>query len=190
MTKYTVLKGCHAFKIGGVLPSYPSVRKNIERVEWRVRFAPNCAYSLAGPDQLDWNKGGGVSFDLLENHTDAAMWGWRYNPLVGVIELTAYFHLDGKRPFLKTNPYSLSHPGVSGEVCLEVEPEIEAVVTLLIGRKEKRYDLYFALAGGKAYQVGVPYTHNKTVGRIINAWFGGNNAAPHRMDIDIKRKLF
>lgn len=187
MTKYTVSKGKHAFKVGGILPPVPVVRKDIERVEWRIKFAPNCAYSLTGPDQLDWNKGGGVSFDLFDNHTDAAMWGWRYNPLTGLVELTAYCHINRKRPFLKGSNYSQSHPGVSGEVCLEVEPEMEAVVTLLIGRKEKRYDLYFALAGGRTYQVGVPYTHNKTVGRIINAWFGGNNAAPHRMDIYMNR---
>lgn len=189
MTKYTVPKGQHAFKIGGILPAVPVVRRGIERVEWRVKFAPNCAYSLTGVDQGDWNKGGGVSFDLLENHQDAAMWGWRYNPLTGLIELTAYCHINGKRPFLKGSAYSQSHPGVSGEVCLEVEFGMEAVVTLVIGRKEKRYDLYFAIAGGKQYKVGVPYTHNKTMGRIIHPWFGGNNAAPHRMDIDIKRSF-
>jgi len=188
MTKYTVSKGNHAFKIGGILPPVPVVRKGIERVEWRVKFAPNCAYSLLGPDQMDWNKGGGVSFDLLTNHQDAAMWAWRYNPLTGVIEMTAYCHIDGKRPFLKGSSYSQSHPGVSGEVCLEVELGVEAVVTLLIGRKEKRYDLYFGLKGGRQYQVGVPYNHDKTIGRIINPWFGGNNTAPHRMDIFLDRK--
>jgi len=188
MTKYTVLKGKHPFRLGGVLPPVPSVRMDRERIGWRVRFAENCAYSLIGLDQGDWNKGGGISFDLLTNHQNAAMWGWRYNPLTGLIEMTAYCHIDGKRPFLKGSSYSQGHPGVGGEVCLEVELGMTAEVILRMDKGEKRYDFYFSILNGKQWPVGVGHNHNKRVGRIINPWFGGNNAAPHRMDIFLDRK--
>ena len=128
MDQYTIFKGKHAAQIYGMATPAPVIRRGVKNVAWTVCFDKNCAYTLPGADQRDWNKGGGLSFasallskEMLSNHVDSAMWGWRYNPLTGLIELTAYCHIDGKRPFLQQTMYSQHHAGVDGEVCLELK---------------------------------------------------------------------
>jgi len=196
MKRYTVRKNKHRFKLWGWLPILPVLKNNLERVSWRVRFEDNCAYTLPGADQYDWNKGGGVSFDRWTNHTDAAMWGWRYNPETGNVELTAYCHIDGNRPFLYSTLYSQKHEGVKGEVCLECKPGDTVRIVLGIdraiieGRRAFHYDFAFMVEGsGESWPVGVGFNHTKTRTRTIGLWFGGNRKAPHRMDIFIKRVL-
>jgi len=187
MTKYTVQKGDHAFKVIG-LPILPSIRAKVETIQWAVKFEESCAYSLPGVDQRDWNKGAGLSFDLLTNHTDAAMFGWRYNPLSGRIELTAYCHVNEKREVLPRTKYAEKW-GMDREVCLEVEIGMTAIIALHINQETKRYDFGFKVNGSNVvWPVSVPFTHKKKWTRIINPWFGGNNAAPHKMSLYMERK--
>lgn len=197
MEKFTVQKGKHAFFLWGAMAVAPAVRKNISRVEWHVRFGTNCDYTLPGADQKDWNKGGGVSFapsvlstEILNNHTDAAMWGWRYNPQAGVIELTAYCHIDGKRPFLKANPYATAKGLKDGEVCLEVKFNQSAKIVLLVDWEAKTYQFIFRVHNSdEKWIVGVGFSHLKRWGRLIGLWFGGNNPAPKKMDVFLSRHI-
>lgn len=63
---------------------------------WEVIFEPSCRYRLPGVEQLDWNKGGGVSLTLFGREC-SGRWVWRYAPATDVIELAAYYYLDGTR---------------------------------------------------------------------------------------------
>ena len=197
MERFCVSKGGHSFQLWGAVPVAPAIRKNIQRVEWLVRFDRNCAYELLGADRKDWNKGGGVSFatsvlskEMLDNHTDAAMWGWRYNPHTGLVELTAYCHIDGKRPFLKYNPYAGAKGLKDGEVCLEVGFNQAAKIVLEVDWKNKTYRFTFHVHSTTAkYPVGVAFNHGKRWGRLIGLWFGGNNSAPQKMDVFLSRHI-
>lgn len=98
--KYTVYPDSHAFRLCGLIWEPPYINRNKKVFRWRVKFDRNCLYSFGMPDQRDWNKGGGVSFNLFTNHKDSAMWGWRAND-GGGIDLTAYCHVDGERKVFK-----------------------------------------------------------------------------------------
>lgn len=195
MDLYTVYKGKHPFKLWGHLIPAPVIRRDVKAQSWTVRFDESCAYTLPGAEQRDWNKGGGVSFDLLTNHTDAAMWGWRWNPGTRRIEMTAYCHINGKRPFLQSSLYSkkryLYSPNndIDGEVCLECKIGDTIRISLQVDREESRYDYNFMVIGSnESWPVGVAFTHSKRWSRVIHPWFGGNAPAPHNMDLYLERK--
>lgn len=188
MERYTVPKNKHAFLLWGKLIPVPAIRKDVKNISWTVQFDQTCAYDLGMPDQRDWNKGGGLSFDMITNHEDAAMWGWRYNPAAKVIELTAYCHINGKRPILHKTMYS-EKKGTDGEVCLECGFADTVRISMQVDRQESRYDFNFMVVdSGESWPVGVAFMHGKRWSRLIHAWFGGNRAAPHKMDIRVERK--
>lgn len=172
MRTFTCDQGEHAFG--------PSVSLNIRRrpneVYWQCRFGESCRYDLQGVDQLDYNKLAGLSFNLFTNHQCSAMLGWRYNLDRDLVELTPYYHVDGVR---------IIGPGNSARPILSVPIGVEFTYWLIID-----------------YQAGEVYTvvsyvmesyHRQDFGRIrpflglvreIGAWFGGNQAAPHRMQLE------
>jgi hypothetical protein len=174
---YFVQKGKRRFTSGPF--DVPRIRRNLRTVEWEVLFSPACRYALPGADQDDWNKGGGVSFDLFTNHTDSVMWSWRYNPVTDLIELGMYCHVDGKRVIVKAH---------SSEVIQAVKIGDTVLIRLTIGRTVKSYSMDFNTSTNAAGAM-VPYSHDKKTARTIGAWFGGNHSAPHTMNIYILRKL-
>jgi hypothetical protein len=197
MTRYTVQKGGHVFRLWGVVPALPRIRHGVETMTWLVRFDPNCAYSLPGEEWKDWNKGGGVSFDLFDNHVDSTMWAWRYNPVTGMVQLTAYSHVDGERPRIKNSMYSQRFPmEADGEVAFATEFGFTTRISLQIDREESRYDWSFmAVGAASAWPASQEFDHNRQWSRDIGGWFGGKNdktgkqtVAPHRMDIGIEKR--
>lgn len=109
MIKYTVKKGQHDFKPVDSINIIAPWRRS---VKFRVRFEKDCNYLIPGEDQYDWNKGGGFAFlfgGILTNTYHSCMWGWRYNPKIDKMELSAYWHdkgtthyaeLDNFEPFI------------------------------------------------------------------------------------------
>ena len=87
---YKIKKGNHAAK-----PSIIRLRHKPAKAAYTVRFI-NGAYLIPGEDQEDWNKLWGLSFNLLTNHKDSVMIGWRYNHGTRKTEFNAYCHIDGK----------------------------------------------------------------------------------------------
>ena len=174
---YFVQKGKHRFTSGPF--DVPRIRRKLRGVDWEVSFSPACRYALPGADQDDWNKGGGVSFDLFTNHTDSVMWSWRYNPVTDNIELGMYCHVDGKRVIVKAHKSEAMQTVKIGEAVR---------IRLTIARNLKAYGMEFNTATNAA-GASVPFTHSKKTARTIGAWFGGNNPAPHTMNIYILRKL-
>lgn len=181
MKRYTVPKGKHAFLLNGWLPVIPMITRDTTQVAWQVRF--DTSYYLPFPDSWDWNKGGGLSYDLHTNHTDSAMWGWRYND--GMFELCVYCHVEGKR-IVATN----GKPGVVGdaEVMLRAIAGQEVLITMRVDRVNKRYRFAFS-QGRNVTECWVPFEHSKRLSRTIGPWFGGNRAAPEDVTLYIGRDL-
>lgn len=189
MKKYIARKGQHQFTRLG-LPVVPAIRRNISLMRWRVRFDESAAYVLPMPDAKDWNKGGGLSFHLLTNHKNAAMWAWRWNSSAQRIQFNAYCHIDGRRPILITNPYQQAQGLKDGEVCFEAKPREVVEITLRVDNAKKRYDFDFRKEGSeKAWRIGVAYLEIGKWSRTIGPWFGGNMEAPQRICMEIERRI-
>ena len=190
MKRYAVRKGAHAFTRCG-LPVMPVVRRRITRIQWQVHFPESAAYELPYPDDRDWNKGGGLSFDLTTNHRDATMWAWRWNAIAQVWEVTAYHHIDGARSV--STDKGAWNP--DREVLVWVNPRqtLTATLTVDYGRKTYQWALQSdpaSIGEGSAFHFAVqPFTHEKTWARTIGPWFGGNRPAPKDMEIFYTRRL-
>lgn len=183
MKRYTVPKGKHAFLLDGWLPVIPMLTRDTTQAAWRVRF--DDAYHLPYPDNRDWNKGGGLSFDLHTNHTDSAMWAWRWNAEDGVFELAAYGHVEGRR-IVATN----GKPRISedDEVMMTARSGEEVLITMRVDRVNSRYRFAFS-QGRNICECWVPFEHSKRTSRTIGPWFGGNRTAPNRITLYIERNL-
>lgn len=173
MKQYRVRKGKHGFT-----PYLIDVRRTISTVVWDGMFGQGTDYALPYPDNRDWNKGGGFSFDLLTNHEDSFMWGWRWNADVQAHELCAYCHIDGVRKVAKNGkvPVDPADP----EVMLRVP--FGQKFRVLVEVRDGAYWFVFA-SGRAANRCFVIHTHKKRWARRIGPWFGGNRAAPQDMEL-------
>lgn len=182
MNRYTVYPGKHVFQLWGKVWEPPCLKRKPTRIQWRVRFDESIRYSLPGVDQQDWNKGGGGSFDLFTNHTDAAMWAFRYDPELDLIDLTAYCHVDGKRVIYKDI--------LSSEIISKVMIGDDIDIVLVFDYFQKVYKFSFQVVGNPYKATcGIPFKHGKKLIRTIAAWFGGNNPAPQRIDLFLNREV-
>ena len=170
MGRFSVKAGKHAFT--------PAVSLNISRrpgnVTWRVSFNDDCRYILPHPHDQSWNKLCGESFCLLTNHRESAMIGWRYEVGLGVIALTTYYHIEGRRVIGKRN---------DSEILMLLPFGVEVDLPLNIDYNLKKY----------TWQVGnvvdvQDFTHSRKWTREIGSWFGGPIAAPKPMSL-YKRRI-
>lgn len=113
------------------------------------------------------------------------MWAWRYNPAVELVELAMYAHVDGSRWIARNE----IHPS-EGEVLNRIAIGETARISLKVDYEEGNYDMNIQVVGdNESYPGIIPFTHEKETARTIGAWFGGNQAAPNKMHIFIKRKV-
>lgn len=181
LNKYVVYPSRHAFQLWGRVWQPPCIIRRPTLLSWQVRFGEGCDYELPGADQQDWNKGGGISFDLLTNHTDAIMWAWRWNPVLKMIELAMYAHVDGQRVIARNELMPND-----GEVMIRLRIGQTSRVSLKVDEMPNHYDMNFQVIGSdESYPAAISFTHEKTIARTIGAWFGGNRPAPKRMEIYI-----
>ncbi len=175
LKKYQVKEGAHSFQpAGGIEP--PCLKKNVTRIIWKVRIG-DLRYTLPHPDNRDINKGGGISFDVLTNHVDAAMWGFRYWNDEGIdsVQFFSYCHVNGGT--IKGHSAKPRLRPEDPEVLLEVPHDSKQVVTITldIHWDRKVYAFLFEDGAGFAQRTETPFTHNKKLGRTIGTWFGGEN---------------
>ena len=69
-------------------------------------------YTLNPSDQKDWNKLTGISFNMLMPNRNAAMVGWRWNPVTDKIELSAYFNVNGQNLYAENMGYPIVSVGL------------------------------------------------------------------------------
>jgi hypothetical protein len=192
--KYFSIKNTHFF-----FPfTFPWIYKKKKKIVYDVIFDESCRYIFGKGDQHDWNKGGGLSFDLFTNHKDSVRWVWRYQPATDRIELTSYVY--------RTNEDSSVEKIVGLNSNLDDKVSREATTTVSFGEKitieieisydKKEYKIFFIkdFISNNTTPTNVftfntvPFTHNKTISRNSGLYFGGNKKSPKKMKINIKKR--
>ena len=166
MSIYNVKQGQHPFT-----PSVShrlSIRENLKG--WWITIDESCRYELGGEDQNDWNKLAGLSFNLLNNHQNSAMFGWRWNPVTQVFEINVYCHIAGKVEMSET---IFKTPA---------NKEFAAWLEMDYKRNTVNFHIYAGTpADYEKVETTVAFKSLPIITREIGAWFGGNNPAPHQM---------
>lgn len=168
MRKYKVKKGRHAF-----WPFAGSVLCNPSYLIYEVVFDNPAKYNLNTNDQFDWNKGGGLSYNMFTNHKNSAMWAWRYSPLYEKFHLTYYVH-DGDKIRKGDLDYVTLDPGQKVTITLKVSEEGEFRYWFTIGNNSREFIVH-------------TNSKRKRFARQIGAWFGGNMTAPKKLFFRMKK---
>lgn len=171
-------KGWHDFWVNGKYPQIPRFFNKKTTLTWEVTMDELSKYTLPGEEWRDWNKGGGQTFTWFNHLKDTAMWGFRYNPNINMFEFSAYCHINGVKVLGKKSGRAY---GGDKEVMFQSIMKEKVVIILNVDYKNKLYKFRF---GGNA--VEIPFIHGSVLGKEITANFGGNNAAPSNVVIDIK----
>lgn len=165
MKKHIIYKHCHRpfpFKIVGLN------RINEHLYKRSFKFTESCKYNLHNEDQKDWNKLYGVSFGLLGIHTNSVRFVWRYNPTTQMIEIGAYWYLEGYR-----NYYSLCNVEINDLVNFKLTFLHDSVIFIVLDDLVPiaKYVLYVNedVLRKQKYECGI--------------YFGGNRRAPQRIII-------
>ncbi len=171
-TKYSVSQGSHRFWP----PSFWRTPSKPGRIGVFAMFEETCLYEHPFPDSLDYNKLAGVSLNAWTNQENSAILGWRANKAEGVLELTPYFHVRGRRIIGEANraePITSVAPGEWFALWLELDWRHETVEVNV---------LRIAAAEQVGYtQAGFRFPGWPRLCRRIGPWFGGNLPAPHTM---------
>ena len=138
---------------------------------WLVKFDESCRYDLSNEDQFDTNKLVGIGY-LPHHHKESARFGWRYWTERKEIELSAYCYVNGRR--------------VIQHVCFcEIGKEYRIKIQVLAN------SYYFdAYEQGSLKAMGVVFFehyHNNKLKYRLGPYFGGNQAAPHEMKIQLEK---
>jgi hypothetical protein len=152
-----ILKGMH-FAVADI--PWPFFNKTTIRK--RVTFTESCAYDLGNTNQADWNKLFGLSFGG-SHHKNSVRYGWRYDNITKLIELSAYWYVDGVR-----NHKRFFHA--------EIGKEYDMVITVT----KNKY--LFSVKSEKLF-LGVPKNPTKSWGYELGLYFGGDQTAPHTMRV-------
>lgn len=160
---HTIKKGFHR-----PLSLIPACIKGMSRKPYQeyrktIRFTPSCRYLLSKEDQTDWNKLFGFCFGIRGVHRDSARFAWRYNFDHDTIEIAAYKYVDGFRTWNK-----IKEIHVGKEHTFEITRQADGLVAFYIDGIFLHYD-YIDQNDKTAYGCGL--------------YFGGNNRAPHDIEI-------
>ena len=179
-----IKKGTHApFRL-------PKLLFNPQALRYEVEFTESCRYRFGTDDDADVNKLFGIAFItwgsfwfVIKNlfkgklkalhHYNSIRWGWRYDALSGRIELLEYSYSNGYR---NIHHYKLLNIG--DKVILSIEGS---------------FDLWEFKFNGISYSYDDPIIGTFHLTPItwlcyeLHPYFGGNNPAPHDMEIKMKR---
>lgn len=159
--KYKIKKGKHysGFRI------CPTYNKTISKYE--VIFTESCLYDLHNEDQYDINKLFGLSY--MHHHIDSARFGWRADG--DKIELSLYCYRDGERHMKE-----ICHLDTGKTYTLAIK-NIGNYYEFLVSSDTSSFMAYA--------KVTKPIT--VTLGYKLWPYFGGNEPAPHDMEIMMKK---
>jgi len=160
---YTIRKSKHAAK-----PRMIGLWLNKKTISYRVAFDLNCRYQFNNADQLDLNKLFGIGF-LWSHHKDSARFGWRYNEDTNKIEVFTYCYVGGERisEYMTSLSFNRSY-----DFSITVEDDCYRFAV----RKDN---------GTHGHTVF--FNHRKRIAYPLGVYFGGNNPAPHSMNIYMKK---
>ena len=139
---------------------------NIVKVRhWSVCFDESCKYDLAGPDQFDVNKLFGFSIGF-NHHQESIRFGWR--SFGQEIELSAYAYISGKRTI---------------ETICTVPLNTQVDLFLAVESSNYRWTVF--TRNSLYRETKIPKGEPFSVGYSLWPYFGGNQSAPHDMEIKI-----
>ena len=134
-----------------------------DKLDFSVTFDEAAKYEHGDHDQMDWNKLCGISFHLFTSHKNSAMVGWRYEPITGVFQLNAYYHVDGQVQYTNT--------------LQRVEPCETVKGSISVFSDRVAVEIGFATHLQK-------FDRLRKLRRRIWPWFGGNKPAPKDVTFD------
>lgn len=171
---YLVKEGYHSY-IPGVGITFHRNRQ-LSKLEYSVVFDESSEYDWQGDlDQLDWNKGGGITFDWKRNDRDNIMWAWRYNADSSRYEFTVY--VDWKYQ----NRTGFGNTKSKVDDVLMVANSGDIVDIDFIRQSGKKWYVTFKNMTQELETSGVVEVRvNPRWSRRIGPWFGGANNSPGR----------
>lgn len=130
-----------------------------------IVFDKSCRYDI-GAEQDDWNKLFGKC-GLSGPHRNSFRFAWRYNKKLDLIDIAAYWYINGKRSFYKL-----------GELDFNRSYEFRIVEQFMGSRN----GVYWYINGQDHFVLPakLPY-----IGWKLGPYFGGNRPAPKQMKIEI-----
>jgi hypothetical protein len=140
-------------------------------LRFRVRFSPTCIYDLGNNNQWDINKLYGLSQGY--HQTDSARFGWRWLLAEQKIEVLSYCYVGGvRRP--------------AQRICL-LDPGQVAAFKLTVQDTVYTFQ-YLSTTGKLLAEVREPRKHAglESTNYKLFPYFGGDEVAPHTMDIAIQ----
>jgi len=147
---------------------------NRKALSWNVKFTESCRYDLQSDDQYDTNKLCGIGFIPGFHHKDSARFGWRYWNEKGWIELSAYCYVNGKR--------IIQHIAFC-EIGKTYRIELTKLSTMYFFSCNEPRENGFTTIG----TTEIAYNHKKKMGYRLGIFFGGNQPAPHDMEIQLDK---
>lgn len=171
MKKYTIKKGKNFSKLFGFIPHFGLTTKN--KHNFKIKFETNCLYYFNNIDDWDINKLCGISTSY-SHHVQSARIGWRCRDGEN-IEILAYCYNNKERIGGTSIDYVLGvvKPGELFECSIVVEKN-----KFILNMKMKNYFKEFSLDKDD---------NSWCVKYFLYPYFGGNNPAPHNMNIWLKR---
>jgi hypothetical protein len=133
-----------------------------------VKFDESCRYDLGNDNQLDWNKLGGLSYGY-HKHNSVRI-AWRYNKAVDKIELALYCYIDGERHISKFH---------------ELFPINEKIYVIASAISTEIHSI--AVINDEYCFADIQRVIKPKWGYYLNPYFGGNEVAPHDINIWLQR---
>lgn len=158
---------------------FPRFVRSLDGIRYRVMFPTSCRYDIGEPDQWDVNKLFGIGFFPWHKRHSIRI-GWRYNTSLKMIEILAYWRINGKFYF---DSMGLIH--INRSYVMEVLPSK--------GSRRKQDSVLIRIDGGQIPKYGVDvrtrtiYMKVRRWGYLLRPYFGGNQVAPHTMTIHMER---
>lgn len=172
--KFQIKKGKHyasTFKFG--------IHFGVDRLEKTVKLHDNCFYDLNNADNLDENKLFGLTYDFFGHNSLRISWNVRTDAKTKqrFICLYGYCHLNGKRLMPKTlNGFTI---GINYRFNEPIQCSIELDKGIAYFKASQH------AYSGEQKLVKIPFGVNPSWGYYQRPYFGGNETAPHNMEIEI-----
>ena len=171
--KQTVKQGEHDFK-----PNEINLHFGNFDLIWKVGFTPSCWYDSLGEDNADWNKAGGIGKMLTANNKDAVLLGWRpFASIPGVFQAVIYIN-DSKGGFYAGLHFRIEE---GQEAWMRVRRK-GSTLTVSAG--------YIDVKTNQMFHADVVEQKMTGILRERGAWFGGNQTAPHDMELWVSKTKF
>ncbi len=167
---YTIKKGEHKSRVHGSIPGSRFRSLKSEFLRFTVRFDSSAVYNIGDADQADVNKLFGFSDCNSLHQSNSARFGWTYNRVDKVLDVSAYVYKDSQRI-------------------------IKHISTVEIGKTyifELRLDgnhYEFSINGATITRVQRGNTCETGLYYLLYPYFGGNQTAPHDIRIYIEELL-